>query len=330
MMYTTYSIALALVLCLILSFMLSGMEAGVFALNRLRVRRLARSGSVQAQRLRDFLEKPERFLWTIFIGNTLVNFVIFGWFFTKLHEWFAGHEAWIAALFVAFVFVFYSFSDLLPKMLYRAYSDRLCLASAGILRFVHAILSPLVLTVEGISRLALAWRRSQAFTGRLFGNREEMRAVMAEAAQALTSEEYAMVNRVLDLQHFTVAKIAVPMERTFAADARTPLAEALLLARGKNLSRLPVWETRDGKRRIAGIMDMSALLFEENLDLRKTAGEFISPAVFLHDDTRLEIALRRMQRAGQRLAVVLARDGRETGVVALGDILNLMFGEVKL
>ena len=33
---------LMLTACLLLSFLLSGMEAGVFALNRLRVRRLAR------------------------------------------------------------------------------------------------------------------------------------------------------------------------------------------------------------------------------------------------------------------------------------------------
>jgi len=45
---------------------------------------------------------------------------------------------------------------------------------------------------------------------------------------------------------------------------------------------------------------------------------------------RLEIALRRMQRAGQRLAIVLTRDRQEAGVVALEDILKLMFGEVKL
>jgi len=37
-----------------------------------------------------------------------------------------------------------------------------------------------------------------------------------------------------------------------------------------------------------------------------------------------------MQRAGQRLAIVLARDGAETGIVSLEDILKVMFGEVKL
>jgi CBS domain containing-hemolysin-like protein len=45
---------------------------------------------------------------------------------------------------------------------------------------------------------------------------------------------------------------------------------------------------------------------------------------------RLEIALRRMQRAGQRMAIVLAHDGSEVGIVTLEDILKLMFGEVKL
>jgi CBS domain containing-hemolysin-like protein len=56
----------------------------------------------------------------------------------------------------------------------------------------------------------------------------------------------------------------------------------------------------------------------------------MNPALFLDDHTRLEIALRRMQRAGQRLAIVLARDRSEVGVVSLEDILRVMFGEVRL
>jgi len=320
----------AVALCLLLSFLLSGMEAGVFALNRLRVRRLARTGNAQAQILHDFLEKPEKFLWTILVGNTLVNFLILGWVLTKLHIWFAGQTFLIITLFTVIVFVFYSFFDLLPKMLFRAFPNRLCLSAANAVRLVHLVLGPLVFMVEGISQFVLRWRGSRAFTGRLFGNREEMRAVMAEAAQALTSEEHAMVNRVLDLQHFTVSQITIPLAKTFTLMAQTPLCDALKVAAEKNLSRLPVWESREGRKRIAGMLDVSALLFLDNLDPKKTTGEFMSPALFLDDSTRLEIALRRMQRAGQRLAIVLGRDGGETGVVALEDILKLMFGEVKL
>jgi putative hemolysin len=324
------AIYFSLALCLMLSFLLSGMEAGVFALNRLRVRRLARMGNAQAKLLHGFLEKPERFLWTILLGNTLVNFFILGWFVAKLHDWFFGHTLLNIGLFTVFVFLFYTFSDLLPKMLFRAYPNRLCLASANVLRFVSFALNPMVAVAEGISRFALRWGGSQAFTGRLFGNREEMRAVMAEAAQALTSEEHTMVNRVLDLQHFTVAQITVPLAKTFSVAANFPLRDALTLAREKNLSRLPVWETRDGKSRVAGLVDVTALLFRETLALEKPVAEFMSPALFLEDNTRLEVALRRLQRAGQRLGVVLARDGSEVGVVALEDILKLMFGEVRL
>jgi CBS domain containing-hemolysin-like protein len=72
------------------------------------------------------------------------------------------------------------------------------------------------------------------------------------------------------------------------------------------------------------------LLFRDDLDLQKPVAAHITPALFLNEDTRLEIALRRMQRAGERLAVVLARDGREIGVVALEDVLKVMFGELKL
>ena len=317
-------------LCLLLSFLLSGMEAGVFALNRLRVRRLARTGTLEAQILHGYLEKPEKFLWTILVGNTLVNFLVLGWVIAKLHEWFGGHTALIVALFAVAVFLFYAFCDLLPKMLFRAYPNRLCLSTAKVFRLVRLVLAPLVFLVEGISQFFLRWRGSRTFTGRLFGNREEMRAVMADAAQALTSEEHAMVNRVLDLQHFTVAQITIPLARTFSVEVDSPLRDAVKIAAEKNLTRLPVFETRDGRRRVAGMLDVTGLLYLEKLPAEKTAGEFMTPALFLDDSTRLEIVLRRMQRAGQRLAIVLARDGREAGVVSLEDILKLMFGEVKL
>ena len=59
--------------CAGISFFLSGMEAGVFALSRLRIRHLMREGNPRARLLHDYLENPEDFLWTILVGNTLAN-----------------------------------------------------------------------------------------------------------------------------------------------------------------------------------------------------------------------------------------------------------------
>ena len=316
--------------CLLFSFLLSGMEAGVFALNRLRVRRLARTGKPSAKLLQGFLENPERFLWTILVGNTLANFLILGWTLVKLHEWLPGQHGWVVGIFAAVVFLFYTFFDLLPKMLFRAHPNTWCLTAANIFRFVHFGLSPLVLIVADVSKTILKLTGGRAFTGRLFGNREEMRVVMQESSQAFTSDERAMINRVLDLQNYTVGQIAVPVDQLVAVDKDTPVGEVLKLAHEKNISRLPVWETREGQRRIAGLLSVTALLFNSTLDLQHPASLHLTPALFMEEDMRLEVALRRMQRAGQRLAIVLTRDGGEAGIVTLEDILKLMFGEVKL
>jgi magnesium and cobalt exporter, CNNM family len=329
-METSILIGLFLVACLALSFLLSGMEAGVFALNRLRVRHLARAGRPSAKLLHDFLEHPENFLWTILVGNTLANFIILGWVVARLHDQFPGRYLLITALFAALVFLFYALFDLLPKMLFRAHPNQLCLSAARIFRPVHFVLRPLVAVVETTAAGALRWTGGHAFTGRPFGNREEMRAVMQESAQAFTTGERAMINRVLDLQNFTVRQIATPLTQLVTVEIQTPIGDALVLARERKFSRLPVWETRAGQRRIAGLLILGSLLFRDDLDLQKPASAHMTPALFLDEDTRLEVALRRMQRAGERLAIVLGRDRHESGVVTLEDILKVMFGEVKL
>jgi putative hemolysin len=312
------------------AFLLSGMEAGVFALNRLRIRRLARAGKPSAKLLQRFLENPEKFLWTILVGNTLANFLILGFLFAKIHEWFLGEPVFGLAVFILAVFLFYTFFDLLPKMLFRAHPNSLCLSAANVFRVINFILRPLVLIVADVSKIILRWTGGSAFTGRLFGSREEMRAVMQESAQAFTSDERAMINRVLDLQNFSVGQITIPIAKMVGVENDTPVETVLQIAREKNISRFPVWEWRDGRRRIAGLVAINSLLFNPALDWQSPVSAHLTPALFMEEDVRFEIALRRMQRAGQRLAIVLARDGTEVGIVALEDILKQMFGEVKL
>src|SRR5438270_9791858 len=95
--------------CLVISFVLSGMEAGVFALSRLRIRQQMRAGKRSAKVLHDYLENPENFLWTILVGNTTANLIILGWLVTVLHRVLAHHRAWFVLVYCASVFLFYAF-----------------------------------------------------------------------------------------------------------------------------------------------------------------------------------------------------------------------------
>src|SRR6476659_6803831 len=103
------------------------MEAGVLALSRFRVRRQMRTGSRRAEVLHGYLENPENFLWTILVGNTVANFIILGMVLVFLDAELPGERLWFAVIFLIIVFLFYTLFDLLPKMLFRLFPNRLCL-----------------------------------------------------------------------------------------------------------------------------------------------------------------------------------------------------------
>lgn len=313
----------------LLSFFLSGMEAGVFALSRLRIRHLMRTGNSRARVLFGYLERPENFLWTILVGNTLANIAITSIGVVWLYGWLRGWPWLLIVALVASVLLFYAACELLPKMLFRHHPNRLCLALVVPFRMVDLALRPIVGPVASLSRLLLGVTGGRRFTGHLFGNRDELRQVMQESAQALTSEERTMINRVLDLQNLTVRDVTIPMARVCAVPATMPVSEVVAIGGGKGYNRLPVWREEGGKRRIAGMVSLWTILFSEGLDPSKAVGELLKPALYLDDTLRLELALRQMQRTGQRLAIVLDRHKAELGVVSLQDVLKVIFGEAR-
>jgi CBS domain containing-hemolysin-like protein len=121
-----------------------------------------------------------------------------------------------------------------------------------------------------------------------------------------------------------------PLAQAVAMTAQTPVSAALALCRAQGVTRLPVWEQRDGQQRIVGLVALNSLLYQGEPDPSKPVGTYVKPALFLDEDLRLEVALRRLQRSGQRLAVVLGRERREIGIVSLQDVLKVIFGEVTL
>ncbi len=319
---------LAALICAALSILFSGMETGVLALNRFRIRQRMRSGDRRAAVLHRFLQNPEDFLWTILVGNTVVNFAIFSLGVLQLRHWLGHRTVGEAAVFMACVFLFYIVCELVPKTLFQRYPNQLSLACAVPFRVIHRLLAPLVAVVAWFSRGLLRWTGGQANTGRLFASREELRFVMQDAAPSLTSEERVMINRVLDLPNLRLRHVMVPMANAATVAADQPLSEALALCRQRKLTRVPAVET--STRRITGIVNLEHVLFSTEADPAKPVRDYLQPAFYLPDDLPLEEALRRMQHIGWRMAVVLGQDKREAGIVTLQDVLKAIFGEVTL
>ena len=315
---------------LVLSFFMSGMEAGVMALSRLRIRQWLREGKPQARVLLGYLDHPENFLWTILVGNTIANFAAVVQITSDLHNAFA-EQPWIFwSLFLAVGGVVYLVAELLPKSLFRLLPNRLCLRLVWLFRIVHLALSPLVTLVERFAALLLHITGGSELTGRLFGNRDELRAYMLESGTGLKPAERTLINRVLDLQNRTVGQLAMPLETADTVTAATPVTAVIELCHRRQHTRLPVWDREGAGRRVAGVISLRNLIYRLPDAAKPNAGDYLRPALFLDESIRLEDALQRLQRAGEHLAIVVDAAGRERGLISLGDILRVLFGEVAL
>lgn len=316
--------------CLAASFLMSGMEAGVLALSRLRVRQWVRQGNRRARVLNHFLERPENFLWTILVGNTLANFVVACVLVSGLYGKLGKYPWLFAVVLLVLFFVFYMFCDLLPKILFRQFPNRLCLYLAGPFRLVHLLLSPLVFVIEAFANWVGELAGGRVFTGAMFANRDEFRLVMQESAQGLTPEEKTMIQSVLELQNLTVRQIMTPLEQAVTTTKDTVISDVLKICREKHLTRVPVLEMVGKQRKLVGVLSLKYALYQDNFDEQKKVAEYLQDPVVLEPEVRLEVALQRLQRSGQRLAVVMGRDQKPIGLVTVQDIMRIMFGAVNL
>ena len=313
-----------------LSFILSGMESGVFALNRLRIQQQRRAGRKSADVLHGFLADSENFLWTILVGNTLANALALSVMIVTLFHWLKQSPAIFAAAALAVILVFYCLFELLPKTLFRLYPNRLCMAMARPFRLIHLVLKPFVWVVELFADALLAITGDKEYTGHMFRSRTELRQVMNESAASLTQAERGMINKVMDMQNKTVRQASTPIGLARCLSLQTGMKDALEFAREHRLTRFPVWNQRSEPRRIVGMVSLKRLLYEGNIDESRTVAHYVRSGIYLDEDLPLDQALRRMKNRGQRLAVVLDRNRREIGVVSLQDILRAVFGEVSL
>lgn len=313
---------------LVISFLLSGMEAGLFALNRLRIRLLARQGRRAAQLLLEHLEQPESFLWTVVVGNALANAVVLGWLFVQMYRWTGG---WGWPLVVGYgvgIYLFYTFFDLLPKMWFRSRPNRLCMACAPVFRALYVVLRPVVWLLENGSRRLLRRTGGRPFTGRLFGNREEMYALMVDSASGLTSAERRMITRVLELSTVSARTLTRAWEESPWIAAGATVGELLDKARQRDWSHVVV---RSGPGpEVVGMVSVDRILFAGEPDPRQSLEPWLEPALLADEGDRLEVILRRMHGSGRPLAVVQDARGETIGTLHRQDILQMIFGDLRL
>lgn len=314
---------------LLVSFFLSGMEAGVFALSRLRVRQRARAGSGNARRLLAYMDRPEDFLWTILVGNTVANFAAVALIWQDLQVWSRGRDWTLWPMLLATGLAIYLVCELFPKRLFQRMPNRLCLLLLPVFAAVHWMLSPAVFLVGRFAQALLWITGDRALSGRLFANRDELKALIQSSTGELSKTERSLINRVIDAQNLTLSRVAKPLDSAQSIPSSATVEEIRDLCRREGRTRMPVWTGTGPGRRIEGIVSLKDVLYSEPDHRRKTARDWLRPALFLDDSMRIEEALRAFQRSGEHLAIVRGAGGVEMGIVTLSDVLGALFLEVQ-
>lgn len=318
---------LALPLLLLISALCAGMETGVFALSRWRIKQLSKRKVKRAQALHRYLENSENFLWTIFVGNTLAACVAIAIVARAIQIRFAGAASVEIALFALAVFGFYTLCDLLPKLLFRQFPNRLCMLAVPFFRLLHIALSPVTRLAEALANLLLGWTGGKAFTGHLFSNRGDLRVFMQDTGDNLSSDEKAMINRVLELPALRVQQITIPMDKVPDLPSTATVEQAFQVFKSQPHNSLPVFTGTGKERRVAGIFHLKSLLYNPDIQLKDPVSRYLTSVLYFEEDSTLEHVLRRMEKTGQRMAVVLARNRQEIGIVTLESVLNMILQE---
>jgi len=78
------------------------------------------------------------------------------------------------------------------------------------------------------------------------------------------------------------------------------------------------------------MVSIDRILFAGEPDLEQSLEPWIEPALLADEKDRLEVLLRRMHGSGRPLAVVQDAQGTQIGTLQRQDILQLIFGELRL
>ncbi|MGB5728192.1 MAG: CNNM domain-containing protein, partial [Thiogranum sp.] len=199
----------ALFFLIILSAFFSGSETGLMTLNRYRLRHLAQAKHKGATRAQKLLERPDRLIGLILLGNNFVNILASS--LTTVIALRLGGETGIAIGAGLLTLVILIFAEVTPKTLAALHPERVAFPAAFVYVPLLWLLHPLVWVVNSITNTLLKLfgiRREDGSTDAL--SQEELRTVVLEAGAMIPKRHQDMLLNIIDLEKVTVEDIMVP------------------------------------------------------------------------------------------------------------------------
>ena len=323
-------IVVAIVVCLVMSFLFSGSETALTVASRAAMMRLAKHGNRQAGVVNRLVAAREQLIGALLIGNNAANIAGSALATGLFLAWF-GDVGVIYATVVMTVVVLV-FCEVLPKT--AAFNDpiRFALMVARPMQVVVRILGPVLTFIEWSVRWMLA--RLGVVVGEsepILSGHEELRGAVDLLHQegSVEKRDRDMFGGLLDLRELTVGDVMIHRTEMITFNVDDPATQIVDTILNGPVTRVPLW--RDSPENIIGIVHARDILraiqgagSADRIDLAAIA----MPPWFVPDIRPLSEQLAAFRRRKTPFALVVDEYGEVMGLVTLEDILEEIVGDI--
>jgi Mg2+/Co2+ transporter CorB len=325
--FSLLTLVAALIGLIIASAYFSSSETAMMALNRYRLRHMAEREHRAARRAQELLDRPDRLIGLILLGNNFVN-ILAAQIATVLTLRYMG-EASLVVSGLALTAVILVFAEVVPKTLAALHPERIAFPSSALLRVLLFVFYPIVWVLNKISNgiLALLGVKEMARSEDPL-SREELRTVVKEAGAMIPRKHRQMLFGILDLENATVEDIMIPRNEIYGIDLEGDWLQVVEQLVSCRHTRVPCY---------SGSLDnIEGMLHLRNVTKAVRAGDafdidrlrsMLDEPYFAPLKTDLYVQLLNFQKNKQRIAFVVDEYGDIDGLVTLDDLLEEVVGE---
>ncbi len=312
---------------LILASVTAASETSITAVSRVKLRRMAASGSRKAKRILKILEAPERFFGTIIVANNIVNVLIASILTAVMINLMHNEERGISlATVIATIAIIVS--EVSSKTLAAKRSEKISFGLSALTDFLIWIFSPIVNLLARFVNLLMKALGAAAEGRPALVTEEEIRAFikMGEEEGVIGKEKIRMLSRIFDFGDTMVRAVMTPKAAIVALDVGSKYEDIMRMVLESGYSRLPVYS--GDADNIIGVVNVKDLLnFWENRDLI-ILKDMLHQPTYVTGSRKVNELLKEFQLGHTHMAIVVDARGKIEGVVTLEDILEEIVGEI--
>lgn len=312
-----------IVVLVLFSAVFSATETAFSSVNRIRLKSIEGSGNKRAAKANIIIEKFDKALTAILIGNNVVNIAsasLATVVFTRVLG--SGSVGIATAVMTVTVLIF---GEIIPKALAKEHSEGFVLFMAPLLLGFMTVLTPVIAPFSALTKLSSkifsSGKKQPTMT------EDELKYIIDEIEDegVLEEQESDLVRSALEFDEKTVGEILVPRVNVTGVEIGDDVEKIRELFASTAYSRLPVFEGSIDN--IVGVL-LQSDFFEMYLSKQGDISQIMHEPAHLIEHTRVSEALRIMQKEKMHMAVVHDEYGGTQGIVTLEDIIEELVGEI--